>query len=704
MPFTSARLTPLLIATVLALGPGSRVVVAEDEDHCGPGELCVTVTGLPEVDQDLRLMLYEAEEENWPGRFRSLPTPGWVVTEYPRLPDSLELRVRLPMEENLASIANTPLEGARLGLAVATGVDSIMTVDPKDARGFSAETLAYEAGAAMDFGAIDLALPAGDTCELNAFHPSCLSGGRFWQPHFLGQEDFVPGAIYLDLFDIDGDGTKDIVTVGEPHFEDAERPLESLRLGIYYLNPDLTLRESEIVDQWSEEDQLFYSPWGVRVVEHSDEPWLIVGTNIPGLAPLVDGTGAVLSYHKVDGEWLREELVSNPDPTDVNHNAMIVVPCDIDLDGDQDLALSTAYNSSGVGNWSENTGLADPAWIHHLQDPDPDTDPSIEGTLAYKCTDLTGDGYPEVAYNAMFTIPDTSPPRYHGEIWLGVNPGTSDEPWELVVLDDDNWASADMWFHDFDGDGYEDLIANQIFSSTVTRYWNPGGDMSQAWEPEIIISGLTSPSDMWLTDMDDDGHIDVVSADHTAHRGVWHRNPGDDPDGVWEPHAIYRDIRMPGDFAMDDLDGDGDLDWAGISMTEGRAFVVEQVEPPSGLVATISLPDGFDEEVRMLLVSMARELPATGMPVAMPAMIENTDRDGDGELDVDQVLAPGKDLTLAIDDVGLEGEYHVVAVAYVEGGGAFQPKPGVDYLAASEALTFGQGPVEAHLELEPYSE
>lgn len=32
--------------------------------------------------------------------------------------------------------------------------------------------------------------------------------------------------------------------------------------------------------------------------------------------------------------------------------------------------------------------------------------------------------------------------------------------------------------------------------------------------------------DFWLADMDDDGLVDVVSADHTAHRGVWHKNPG----------------------------------------------------------------------------------------------------------------------------------------------------------------------------------
>ena len=34
---------------------------------------------------------------------------------------------------------------------------------------------------------------------------------------------------------------------------------------------------------------------------------------------------------------------------------------------------------------------------------------------------------------------------------------------------------------------------------------------------------------MWLADMDDDGLMDVVSADHTAHRGVWHKNPGPRP-------------------------------------------------------------------------------------------------------------------------------------------------------------------------------
>ena len=57
-------------------------------------------------------------------------------------------------------------------------------------------------------------------------------------------------------------------------------------------------------------------------------------------------------------------------------------------------------------------------------------------------------------------------------------------------------------------------------------------------------------------------------------------------------------------------------------------------------------------------------------------------------------------LVLAIDDVGQTGEYHLVAVLYVEGGGRFQPKSGVDYMANSKKATLGQGKVEVTLNLD----
>jgi hypothetical protein len=202
---------------------------------------------------------------------------------------------------------------------------------------------------------------------------------------------------------------------------------------------------------------------------------------------------------------------------------------------------------------------------------------------------------------------------------------------------------------------------------------------------------------MWLTDMDGDGLVDVVSADHTAHRGVWHKNPGIDSDELWTQYAIFRNVRMPGDFAMMDMDTDGDLDWVGTSMTWGQAVIVEQVEPESSMIATVSLPEGFDEKITKLLIFLADEVPVRGIPKPVLVNIDNTDADGDGEMDVDQNLSQSQDMVLTIEDVTVKGDYHVVAVVYVEGGGKFQPKSGVDYMAHSEKLTLGQGQVKVSL-------
>jgi hypothetical protein len=667
---------------------------------CLPGEICVTITAQETTGPDLKLMLYETTEADWPQEYLNLPTPSWVVTETVPVPDIFPIHIRIPLEGNLFAVGGQEIDGARLGLAVVTGVASIFIVEPDDARGFSAGTLVYETGAAMDYGAIELAVPEGDVCELNSYDPSCLTGSLLWQELYIGEEGFVPGAIYMDVADLDGDGVNDIVMVGEPHFEWPEMPLSELKLGVYYLNADFTLKGTEIIDQWSAADPLFYSPWGVNVIDHGGEPMILVGTNIPGLAPLEDGTGAVLSYRRDAGAWVRDVVMENPDPTVTNYNAMIVVTSDIDNDGDEDLALSTAFDNSSAGSWMENTGLVNEPWIPHLVSMPAGTYPHIRGVLGYKSVDLNSDGYPEVVYNGMFDVPGTDPPQYRGEIWLGVNPGPAgwDDPWPLIVIDDTNWASADMWFHDFDGDGNLDLVANQIFSGTVTVYRHPGDNLADPWLQEIIIDDLVSPSDMWLADMDSDGLMDVVSADHTAHRGVWHKNPGTLGE-TWQLNLIYRNIRLPGDFVMIDMDEDGDLDWVGTSLTLGQAFIVEQIQPETSLVTTISLPDGFSGTPTKLMVTLADSLPVTGPPAAVLATINNADADGDGTGDVEEILNPERDLVLALPDVGVVGTYHVVVALYMEGGGQFQPVPGVDYMAASGPLPLGAGQVSLELEL-----
>ena len=50
-----------------------------------------------------------------------------------------------------------------MGLAIATGVASFITVAPTDSRGFSESTLICDTSQPMDFGSLELALPAGST-------------------------------------------------------------------------------------------------------------------------------------------------------------------------------------------------------------------------------------------------------------------------------------------------------------------------------------------------------------------------------------------------------------------------------------------------------------------------------------------------------------------------------------------------------------
>jgi hypothetical protein len=135
-------------------------------------------------------------------------------------------------------------------------------------------------------------------------------------------------------------------------------------------------------------------------------------------------------------------------------------------------------------------------------------------------------------------------------------------------------------------------------------------------------------------------------------------------------------------------------------MIQGKAFIAEQVHPPESLIASISLPEDYSGTPAKLLVTLASNLPVTGPPAAVLVEISNSDSDGDGIGDVERILNSSRDLVLAIEDVGLSGSYHVVVALYMEGGGAFQPVPGIDYMAASSKMQLGQGQTRVDLELE----
>ena len=151
---------------------------------------------------------------------------------------------------------------------------------------------------------------------------------------------------------------------------------------------------------------------------------------------------------------------------------------------------------------------------------------------------------------------------------------------------------------------------------------------------------------------------------------------------------------------VDDVNGDGALDFVGTSLTLGQGFIVEQVKPLSSLVVTVSLPDSFVGTISVFMLALVKNFPPTGPPDAVLASVQNDDKDGDGMGDVDAILSPSHDLILSFKDAKVSGDFYIMAAVYVEGGGLFQPLAGMDYVATSPPYTFGEGQVVARLDLE----
>jgi hypothetical protein len=103
------------------------------------------------------------------------------------------------------------------------------------------------------------------------------------------------------------------------------------------------------------------------------------------------------------------------------------------------------------------------------------------------------------------------------------------------------------------------------------------------------------------------------------------------------------------------------------------------------LTGTIGVPASFAGKPAKLLVAAFSKLPVAGPP--------------DGGI-LAQINAPtvGPNATVPLDiDIStMKGSYYVLAVLYVQGGGTFSPKAGVDYdVATSKAIAFdGKTPVD----------
>lgn len=216
---------------------------------------------------------------------------------------------------------------------------------------------------------------------------------------------------------------------------------------------------------------------------------------------------------------------------------------DVDGDGDQDVIISDWYLNNRI-EWYENPGptgdLATDPWTLHV----------IGGPRAHdiEIGDLDGDGDIDIVTRQQGNAGNQI------EIWMQ-NAPTS---WAHRSI---NCPSGEgLHLGDIDKDGDPDVIIGGRW------YENPGGVPNGTWTEYVFASNYNHAATYpWMADINKDGRPDVVltpteSKDGT-HRTSWYEAPPDPRSSGWTEHVIDSSVEtVTHSLGLADMDNDGDLD------------------------------------------------------------------------------------------------------------------------------------------------
>jgi hypothetical protein len=149
--------------------------------------------------------------------------------------------------------------------------------------------------------------------------------------------------------------------------------------------------------------------------------------------------------------------------------------------------------------------------------------------------DMNGDGRLDIVTARARANPLGKP---GGEmVWLE-NPGAdAGGPWAEHHLVD----GPDVHFKmvDLDSDGKKEILATQFFSKKVAVYWQD----DSGWSGRTIDQSLGSPFDLQLTDVNNDGQLDLLVTNHEKSKeaGVFaYEIPKDFKTEEWTRHTLYQ--------------------------------------------------------------------------------------------------------------------------------------------------------------------
>jgi len=223
--------------------------------------------------------------------------------------------------------------------------------------------------------------------------------------------------------------------------------------------------------------------------------------------------------------------------------ALCVYATDLDRDGDVDV-LGAVRQVDAV-MWWENDGGSPPVWTQRT------IGGGFEDPYACYAVDLDGDGDVDVlaaGYESSL-------------ISWWENDGANPPGWTEHNIATHYEAASAVYAADVDGDGDDDVLSTDMSGDHVT-YWENNGRQPPGWRRHDITSSFSGGSDVYASDLDGDGDMDVLATNVLGDRISWWENDGARPPG-WTEWTLDGTFYGASAVRAADLDGDGDMDVLG---------------------------------------------------------------------------------------------------------------------------------------------
>ena len=138
------------------------------------------------------------------------------------------------------------------------------------------------------------------------------------------------------------------------------------------------------------------------------------------------------------------------------------------------------------------------------------------------------------------------------------NDGGTDPTWNATDIANSADGAYSVFVADIDSDGDLDIVSASQNDDTIAWYENDGA-ADPTWSASDIATDANGARGVYVSDMDGDGDLDIVSASKNDNTIAWYKNDGA-ADPTWSATDIATSAEGAYDVHVADMDGDGDLD------------------------------------------------------------------------------------------------------------------------------------------------